>query len=73
MYSVSGRSHAVGVDPETVMDAFRGFVHALDAATAGAGDDGTLFEGSIAGSDWIGDNEKVANAFELTAQQARQP
>lgn len=71
-YTVHGSSHAAGIDSGAVMDAFRSFVLALDQATAEAGDEGTRFEGSIAGSDWVGDNEHAVNEFSMTANEARE-
>jgi hypothetical protein len=70
-YRVQGSSKAGGIDADAVQLAFIAFVRALDAATDAAGQDGTLFDGSIVGGDWAGDDEPEVHSFSLTADEAR--
>lgn len=52
-------------DVDAAKAAFTRFIRELDQMS------GALPKGSIAGGDWIGNDQPVANPFELTAEQSR--
>jgi hypothetical protein len=64
-YHVSGFTPGNVEDIPKLKAVWADFVHALDELS------GSTFEGVIAGGDWIGDNQKQANAFTLSAAAVR--